>query len=150
MRRLRLPGTLLLAVLVAAGCGASTPTEPEGVAAVPTGGSPSSVAGGTWGGVGAVLEVGASEARLELDCAHATFPAPIPLDAQGALRISVGMVFEGGPEREGETRPATPMELAGTFAAGTLNLRVVDPSNGKVLSSVDLKLGATPYLRKCG
>lgn len=149
MRRQRLAGALLLVVLAAAGCGATTPTEPD-VAVVPDGGSPASVAGGAWGGVGAALEVGASEARLELDCAHATFAAPISLDAQGEFRISVGMVFEGGPEREGETRPATPVVLAGKLVSGKLGLAVVDPSSGNVLSAVDLKLGATPVLRKCG
>ena len=76
--------------------------------ATPTPSPASRVPPGAWGGTGIALEVTASGARIELDCAHGTIEAPLALDAEGGFDLPGTLVRERpGPVRDGRGGDAT-------------------------------------------
>ncbi len=110
------------------------------------------VAEGRWGGVGIALDVAASGARIEFDCAHGTIDAPLALDSEGRFDAPGTFVRERpGPVRMDEPEEkGIPVRYVGRFDGETLELRVVLPDAPRPPGPLTARLGQTPRLRKCG
>ena len=111
---------------------------------------PPRVAEGRWGGIGIAIEVTASGARVELDCAHGQIDSPLRLDADGKFALDGSIVFERpGPVREGEPERRQAVRWEGRLENDTLTLVVVRP-NAPSSRPLSAALGKPPVLRKCG
>ena len=133
---LRRPGVSLTFVLLAAWMSA-TPESPR-------------IAEGRWGGTGIAIDVTASGARVELDCAHGTIDSPLVLDADGKFALAGTIVFERpGPVREGEPERSQAVRWEGRFENDTLTLVLVRP-NAPASRPLSAALGKHGVLRKCG
>jgi hypothetical protein len=120
------------------------------VAAEPTKTPPSSVPEGKWGGVGLLVEFGASGARVELDAAHGSMEGPLALDAEGRFEANGTLVRERpGPTRIGdENAEGEPARYRGTIADDTLTLDLTLTKSGKAIGPLQAKRGAPARLRK--
>jgi hypothetical protein len=133
-----------LAVLAAWLIGAApTPTPPAG--------SPARVASGRWGGAGIAIEVTASGAKIEFDCASGTIDAPLVLDAEGRfdlpgtfLRQRPGPTRMGDEDREGES-----VRYSGRLEGDTLTLELHAPKQRHGTPAFSAVLGRTPRLHRC-
>jgi hypothetical protein len=111
----------------------------------------SPLAPGEWGGEHIQLTVTAEGATAELDCAHATIPAPVLLDKKGRFAAKGTWVREhGGPIHVGETANASPARFTGTVTKGrTMKLEVTREEDGQDLGSFELGLGQRARIHKC-
>ena len=130
----------LLAAFLA--CAAPTPT--------PSAGDPSRVAPGRWGGTGIAVEVTASGANIELDCAHGTIDAPLSLDAEGRFDQPGTFVRERpGPVRLDEEDKGEPARYSGRLDGEELTLQIQVGARPP-MPPLTAILGRTARLRKCG
>jgi hypothetical protein len=116
----------------------------------PGGPDPTTVPAGLWGGPHVALEVGAAEARLELDCAHGTIDEPLRLDGDG--RFDAGGVFvpeRGGPVRPDEVPDLRPARYRGSIEGRRMRLEIALVDGAGSLGAYQLALGWTPRLFKC-
>jgi hypothetical protein len=116
----------------------------------PSGGDTKRVAAGTWGATGIAMEVTASGARIEYDCAHGTISEPLVLDADGRFNVK-GRHFRehGGPVREGEDSNGQPVRYTGQVTGDTMTLTVTPEGSDTAISSHTLVRGKTGRLHKC-
>ena len=119
---------------------------------MPTPSPESRVAEGSWGGVGIALDVTASGARVELDCAHGTIDAPLALDPEGGFDLPGTLVRERpGPVRmDEEEKPGVPVRYSGRLEGETLTLRIAQPNAPRPTRPLTAERGKSPRLRKCG
>ena len=75
-------------------------------ALTPTAAAGALVAAGLWGGEHVSLDVTASGAYAEFDCAHGTLDTPLTLDASGQFAMAGTYVVEGGMTTQ-DPPPAT-------------------------------------------
>jgi hypothetical protein len=118
------------------------------LAAVPPLASARRVPTGEWGGAHARLDVQASSARLELDCAHGTIEGALRLGKGGRFRANGSYQSERGPsvsEGDAEGRPA---RYSGMLKRSVLTLRVLT-EDGQHLGPFKLERGARAELVKC-
>jgi hypothetical protein len=115
-----------------------------------SGGDTNRIAPGTWGANGIAMEVTASGARIEYDCAHGTIGGPILLDAEGRFDVR-GRHFRehGGPVRDGEESNGQPVRYTGQVTGDTMTLTVTPESSDTAISSHTLVHGKTGRLHKC-
>ena len=115
-----------------------------------SGGDTKRVDPGTWGANGIALEVTASGARIEYDCAHGTIPGPILLDADGRFDVE-GRHFRehGGPIREGEDSSGQSVRYAGRVTGDTMTLAVRPEGSDAAIGSHTLVRGKTGRIHKC-
>jgi hypothetical protein len=102
--------------------------------------------------MGIVLDVTASGARFELDCAHGTIDAPLALDSEGRFEAPATLVRERpGPVRMDEEREekGEPVRFSGRLEGETLTILILRPNAPKTPSPLVAALGKTPRLRKC-
>jgi hypothetical protein len=120
--------------------------------ATPTPSPVSHVPPGVWGGTGIALEVNASGARIELDCAHGTIEGPLALDAEGGFDLPGTLVRERpGPVRmDEEEKPGVPVRYSGRLEGETLTLHIAQPNAPRPMRPLTAELGKSPRLRKCG
>jgi hypothetical protein len=112
---------------------------------------PARVAAGRWGGTGISVDVSASGARIELDCAHGTIDAPLVLDADGNFDLPGSIARERpGPVREGEPDRSQPVRYEGRVEGDTLTLWVIRPNAPRPEKPLSAVRGKSPILRKCG
>jgi hypothetical protein len=116
---------------------------------------------GTWGGPHARLDVTASGATVEFDCANGAIDAPFYLNADGRFDARGTLTEESaGPAHDisavNEDEPApTPggsggaARYTGQVAGQTMTLTVTLAANGRTLGPFNLTHGATPRLFKC-
>ena len=116
----------------------------------PSGADTKRVAAGTWGAAGIAMEVTASGARIEYDCAHATIDETILLDAAGRFDVK-GRHFRehGGPVREGEDSNGQPVRYTGQVTGDTMTLTIMPEGSDSAISSHTLVRGKTGRLHKC-
>jgi hypothetical protein len=110
------------------------------------------VAEGRWGGVGIALDVTASGARVELDCAHGTIEGPLELDADGGFdRPGLLARERPGPVRMDEEteEKGKPVRYVGRLEGETLTLRIIRPDARQPPSPLSAVLGRSPRLHKC-
>ncbi|HEX9629486.1 MAG TPA: hypothetical protein VF961_05665 [Pyrinomonadaceae bacterium] len=122
----------------------STEHQPEQPGAMP---QTSRLPSGSWGGMHIALEVGASSATFEFDCAHGVVTEPILLDKDGRFDVIGSYVVEGpGPVREGKEKGSNARYL-GTVHDDTITLKVKpDGSDGIDFSLI---LGKSGKIHKC-
>jgi hypothetical protein len=123
-------------LMVLAGC--STTTGPDAV-----------IMTGSWGGDHAVLDVTATGASIEFDCAHGTLPVPLTLN-RGTFEVTGDYVQEhGGPIRSDETVDRQPARYSGTVSGNTMNLLVRLTEKGQDLGTYTLTRGLSGRVFKC-
>jgi len=59
--------------------------------------SPDAIVSGTWGGDHALLEITATGAAIEFDCAHGSIFGPLDVGSDGAFKWKGTLTLEGGP-----------------------------------------------------
>jgi hypothetical protein len=116
----------------------------------PGGPDPTIVPAGLWGGQHVALEVGAADARLELDCAHGTIDEPLRLDGDGRFDAAGVFVPEhGGPVRPDEPPDRRPARYRGSIDGGRMRLEIALVDTGPPVGRYQLALGRTPRVFKC-
>ena len=111
----------------------------------------SRVAEGRWGGTGIALDVTASGAKVELNCAHGTIEGALSLDDKGGFDLPGTLVRERpGPVRmDREEEPGLAVRYVGRLDGETLELRIIRPEAPGPPGPLAAKHGQTPRLRKC-
>jgi hypothetical protein len=105
---------------------------------------------GVWGGRHLALEVTATGATLEYDCAHGAITGPIRLDSQGRFSARGSHTAErGGPVRLGDQPAAARARYRGVVKGDTMTLTVTLESEEKPLGVFTLTRGAEPMVMKC-
>ena len=103
---------------------------------------------GSWGGEHAALEVDASGAHFELDCAHGRMESALRLDEEGRFEVEGFYVSEAPPIREGsfERRPAA---FSGSTDGRRLDFTLTLLDSGTASGSFSVFFGEFPRLVKC-
>jgi hypothetical protein len=118
----------------------STP-QPSAAASLPT---------GTWGGEHLNLNVTATGARLEFDCAQGTIDQAITLDAHNAFNVSGTYTQEhGGPIRIDEQPNGRPARYTGRVEGERLTLTITLADTQKSLGTYTLVHGQTARIFRC-
>jgi hypothetical protein len=105
---------------------------------------------GSWGGPHISLEITATGARVEYDCAHGTIDGPIIPDRSGQFEaMGTHTAEHGGPVREDEEEAGRPARYRGKVSGKTLTLTVTLADSGEEVGTFTLTRGATPRLTKC-
>ena len=121
--------------LAPAGCG----TNPTPVIAL-----------GPWGGSHVSMEVTATGARLEYDCAAGVIEEPLRPDAEGRFTATGAHTpGRGGPIREGEVLPAFRARYDGQVKSAQMDLRVTLTETGVELGQFQLQRGSSGVLFRC-
>ncbi len=105
---------------------------------------------GTYGGQHIRMIVGTSDSDIEYDCAAGMLAGPLPVRGSfvNAGTHTPGM---GGPERQGEVRPAYPATYSGRVLADAITM-VVDvdlPSGRTRLGPFRMRRGSEGKLLRC-
>lgn len=126
---------LALVVAVSAGC---SPTAPDRVTV------------GTWGGDHIRLDVTATGATTEYDCAHGTIDEPLVLDRDGRFSaVGTHTIEHGGPIRIDDPPNRHPARYDGQLSGGLLQLTVTLTDTQQRLEAFSVRFGAAPRLLKC-
>jgi len=111
--------------------------------------SPDAIVSGTWGGDHALLEITATGAAIEFDCAHGTLSVPLTLN-RGAFDVTGDYVQEhGGPIRSDETVDRQPARYTGTISGNTMTMLVRLTATGQDRGTYTLVRGASGRVFKC-
>src|SRR5262249_49563457 len=110
---------------------------------------PTPVDRGIWGGDHVAMTVGATNAHLELDCAHGDIPGALSVK-NGELGASGTFVREhGGPIRVDEQLDSHPALYSGTVSNDKMTLSIRLTDSGEVVGSFVLVQGAAGRVVKC-
>ena len=136
---------LVMAWVLLACSGASTPTEPQPVAS-----SASAVTAGLWGGQHLSMNVATSSASLEFDCALGAISSAIPLDASGHFDVTGTYTqLHPGPVHEGEPANAQPARYRGTVAGDSMTITITLTQSGQDVGAYELTHGKSARLMRC-
>jgi hypothetical protein len=102
---------------------------------------------GEWGGPHARLDVQASGARLEMDCAHGTIEGTLRLAKGGRFRARGRWQREAGPVVQGKD-DGRPARYSGMLKGTVLTLRILT-EDGQHVGPFQLERGAPAELVKC-
>ena len=117
---------------------------------MPTGTNGERVAAGTWGGDHIRLDVTASGATTEYDCAHGTIDEPIVVDDQGRFSVSGTHTPEhGGPIRVDDPQDRHPALYDGRVVGDTMEVTVTVTDTGQRVGQFMLFLNHPARLVKC-
>jgi len=109
---------------------------------------PDEVPHGSWGGVGASLQVDAQGADVELDCAHGRIEAPLRLDGEGHFLVEGFLVSEGGPVGQ-EAPDRRPASYDGVLDGQRLTFSVDLLEPVATAGPFVVRFGDAPRLLKC-
>jgi len=127
---------IIAALILASGC-ATPPANPVPLV-------------GTYGGQHVRMVVGPADSEIEYDCAAGRLAGPLP--ARGSF-VNGGSHTPGigGPEREGEVRPAYPATYSGRVLGDAIEMAVdVDLPGGRTrLGPFRLRRGSDGLLMRC-
>ena len=102
-----------------------------------------------WGGDHVEMEVTASDARLEFDCAHGTIDEPLRADSKGAFQAKGTLTPErSGPSRDGASRTAK-VTYSGTIAGDAMTLRIGADGQDPQGTTYQLTRDRRGNVRKC-
>jgi hypothetical protein len=108
------------------------------------------VAPGSWGGNHVAMEVTATGATLEFDCAHARIDEPLALDRTGRFTVRGTYSAErGGPVRETEDDRSRPARFAGRVTGTSMSLTISAAAGDEPLGTFNLEHGKNGVVRKC-
>ncbi|HET9793596.1 MAG TPA: hypothetical protein VFS34_03965 [Thermoanaerobaculia bacterium] len=110
----------------------------------------STIPRGKWGGEHVTLEVSASGAVIQFDCAHGAIPAPLALDSNGRFQLSGDFVAEhGGPIRVGEVEKHQAVRYSGRVRGRTMTLSVELGGDQEGVGPFTLELGSDGRIVRC-
>jgi hypothetical protein len=110
---------------------------------------PTSVPTGSWGGQHVALEVTASGATIQFDCAHGQITVALSLDADARFETPGTFTSEGGPAREGGAEDSRPAVYTGRLQGDELTLSVRLTDEGLEAGPFTARRGAKPRLFRC-
>ena len=153
----KIRSTAMLAIVAAVGALACSPpvpaaADPGAGEAAGTAGTHERVRAGAWGGEHIRLDVGASGATLEFDCAFGRIDEPLITDSDGNFRARGVVMFEaGGPVQPGQSPPQPQAAIYQGWTDG-LELRLTVTIVAKAdwqLGTFTLGFGRRAVLEKC-
>ena len=105
---------------------------------------------GTYGGQHIRMTIAAAGSAIEYDCAAGTLVGPLPVRGS-FMNAGTHTPGTGGPERQGEIRPAYPATYSGRVIADRIELAVdVDLPSGRTrLGPFRLQRGPEGNLLRC-
>lgn len=105
---------------------------------------------GTYGGQHIRMTVGTAGSAIEYDCAAGALLGPLPVRGS-FVNAGTHTPGTGGPERQGEIRPAYPATYSGQVTADRIELAVdVDLPSGRTrLGPFRLQRGSEGNLLRC-
>ena len=135
----RLDARIAVSIVCAALTGCGTPAAPD-----------VAVATGSWGGVSIRLDVAATGATIEYDCAHGTIDQPLVADRDGRFSAKGTHVREhGGPVRIDEPLDRHPAQYAGQVSGASMRLTVTLLDTPQVVGTFDAVFGVNGRVLKC-
>ena len=138
-RRIILKRTLLALLLTSVWTCAGSPSAASATAQT-----------GTWGGTHIALDVAATSAHLEFDCAHADIATAFTLDGNNAFDLTGTYVREhGGPIRPGTPPDSHPASFTGTVSRDRMTLTVRLTDSGDAMGTFALVHGSPGEVFKC-
>ena len=103
-----------------------------------------------WGGDHVEMEVTASDARLEFDCAHGTIDEPLRPDSKGVYQAKGTYTPErSGPSRDGNASRTAKVTYAGTIAGDAMTLRIGADGQDTPSTTYQLTRDRRGNVRKC-
>jgi hypothetical protein len=150
----KIRSTAMLAIVAAAGALACSPPVPAAAdpGAKEAAGTQQRVRVGAWGGEHIRMDVGASGAALEFDCAFGRIDEPLITDSDGNFRARGVVMFEaGGPVQPGQS-PPQPQAAIYQGSTDGLELRLTVTILAKAdwqLGTFTLGFGRRAVLEKC-
>ena len=111
---------------------------------------PQRVAVGTWGGQHVRMEVAASSATLEYDCANGTITGPLTIDRRGRFSWRGTHTREhGGPIRVDEKTNSRPARYTGSTDGKKITLTVTLTDTNETVGTYTLVRGQQGRVFKC-
>jgi len=107
---------------------------------------------GSWGGAHIAMEVSASGASLEFDCAYGRIDEPLQSDSDGRFEVRGVLMFEaGGPVASNQPPPKPhPALYRGRVEGEQMTLTVIlDAWGTKPFGTFELRFNYRPELEKC-
>lgn len=108
---------------------------------------------GIWSGTGVTLQITASGAEVEFDCAHGTIDEHFQTKSDGSFEVGGTFVPEGGPVRVPVDGVPQEKKLSATYRGriegDKMTLEVTVPETGANLTGLSLVRGQPARLRKC-
>ncbi len=128
-------GFTLALLLLAAGCATAPPS-----------GAPLT---GSWGGEHIGLELTATGATVDYDCAAGRIDGPVLSGANGTFQaVGTHTPGTGGPERVGVVPPSFAARYDGAVRGDRMTLQV-RVANGVLVGPFTLRRGVEPILMRC-
>jgi hypothetical protein len=128
-------GLAITAVLVAA-CGGTTARD-------------SVLAPGDYGGEHVSLQVSASAARLEFDCAHGEIPSVIRLDSEGRFSIDGTFTQERGGPATTLPEDTQPARYTGSSEDRVVTFTIRLLREGQTVGAFTAERGSPPRIVRC-
>lgn len=127
-------------------------TAPRTTAA-PSADNQASVQRGIWSGPGVTLQITASGADVEFDCAHGTIKEPLVADSNGAFDVAGTFAPEGGPGQVPVNGVSQEKKFSaryrGRIEGEKMTLNVLVSETGANLTDFSLVRGRPARLEKC-
>jgi hypothetical protein len=108
------------------------------------------LASGQWGGEHIQMQVSASSATIEYDCARGTIVGPLKINSRGQFSL-VGTYSRehGGPIRRDEQPPEAPAIYSGWTDGRKMTLTVKLKDSGEEVGTFELQRGKPGRVFKC-
>ena len=103
-----------------------------------------------WGGDHVEMELTASDARLEFDCAHGTIDEPLRADSNGAFQVKGTFTPErSGPSRDGNASRIAKVTYSGTIVGDSMTFRIGADGQDPQGATYQLTRDRRGNVRKC-
>jgi len=113
-------------------------------------GKPDKLTAGAWGGQHVTMEVTATGANLEFDCATSTIDEPIVLNADGNFDVKGKFSPQhGGPIRRDEETNSPAAHYVGHVAGNEMTLTITIGDKKEPVGTFNLTKGTEGRLMKC-
>ena len=105
---------------------------------------------GTWGAPHINLNVTATSADVEFDCAHGKINGPLTLDSRARFNLSGTYTREhGGPIREDIKAIDRPVRYSGSITGASMKLKITVVGSNEVIGTYVLERGGPGRVFKC-
>jgi hypothetical protein len=136
--RRRINAAFLLGVVVLARPGCASVNGPSGL-----------LPGGQWGGDHIAIDVAATDASVEFDCAYGRIYLPVLLEDGDFVAEGTYTQEQGGPIREDDPPVARPARYSGRVRGPRMTLNVVLPGENRAVGTFELRHGSPGRVFKC-
>lgn len=105
---------------------------------------------GTWGGPHISMQVDASSATINYDCANGSIDGPLTIDSKGRFKWrGIHNREHPGPTRIDEQSNGTPVIYTGWIKGDTMSMTVRLADTNDIVDSFTLKRGGAGRVFKC-